>query len=50
MRYDCLKEFRDEEFRRLTGIKRTTFEKMVHIRPLSKFIAPAPGCRFPQGD
>ncbi len=27
MRYDCLKEFKDEEFRRLTGVKRTTFEK-----------------------
>ena len=31
MRYDNLKEFKDEEFRRLTGIKRTTFEKMVEI-------------------
>jgi hypothetical protein len=31
MRYDCLKEFKDEEFRRLTGVKRSTFEKMVDI-------------------
>lgn len=31
MRYERLKEFKDEEFRRLTGIKRTTFEKMVEI-------------------
>mgnify|MGYP003400901743 FL=1 len=31
MRYDCLKEFKGEEFRRLTGVKRSTFEKMVDI-------------------
>ncbi|MDQ5981861.1 MAG: hypothetical protein QG570_619, partial [Patescibacteria group bacterium] len=31
MRYDCLKEFKVEEFRRLTGVKRSTFEKMVDI-------------------
>jgi hypothetical protein len=31
MRYDCLKVFKDEEFRRLTGVKRSTFEKMVGI-------------------
>ena len=31
MRYDCLKEFKDEEFLRLTGVKRSTFEKMVDI-------------------
>lgn len=31
MRYENLKEFRDEEFRRLTGVKRATFEKMVGI-------------------
>lgn len=31
MRYESLKEFKDEDFRRLTGIKRSTFEKMVEI-------------------
>ena len=31
MRYEKLKEFKDEEFRRLTGIKRKTFEKMIEI-------------------
>jgi len=31
MRYNCLKDFKDEEFRRLTGIKRSTFEKMIEI-------------------
>ena len=31
MRYDALKDFNDEEFRRLTGVMRTTFEKMVNI-------------------
>jgi len=31
MKYESLKEFKDEDFRRLTGIKRATFEKMVEI-------------------
>lgn len=31
MRYESLKEFKDEDFRRLTGIKRATFEKMGEI-------------------
>lgn len=31
MRYTLLKELKDEEFRRLTGVKRATFEKMVGI-------------------
>ena len=31
MRYESLKEFKDEEFRRLTGVKRSTFEKMIGI-------------------
>jgi hypothetical protein len=31
MRYDALKDFNDEEFRRLTGVMRTTLEKMVNI-------------------
>ncbi len=31
MRYESLKEFKAEDFRRLTGVKRTTFEKMVEI-------------------
>ena len=31
MRYESLREFKDEDFRRLTGIKRATFEKMVEI-------------------
>jgi hypothetical protein len=31
MRYKALKEFKDEEFRRLTGVKRSTFERMVDI-------------------
>lgn len=37
MRYDCLKEFKDEEFRRLTGVKRPTFEKMVGILKEAEF-------------
>ena len=31
MRYKALKEFKDEEFRRLTGVKLPTFSKMVDI-------------------
>jgi hypothetical protein len=31
MKYKTLKGLCDEEFRRLTGVKRTTFEKMVSI-------------------
>jgi len=31
MKYEKLKAFKDEEFRRLTGIKRATFEKMIAI-------------------
>jgi Helix-turn-helix of DDE superfamily endonuclease len=37
MRYDCLKEFKDEEFRRLTGEKRPIFEKMVCILKEAEF-------------
>jgi hypothetical protein len=31
MRYERLKELSDEEFRRLTGVKKATFEKMLEI-------------------
>lgn len=31
MKFETLKELDDEKFRRLAGIKRTTFEKMVLI-------------------
>lgn len=31
MKYDQIKEFSDEQFRRLTGVKRSTFKKMVEI-------------------
>jgi len=31
MRYESIKELKEEEFRRLTGVKRPTFEKMVFI-------------------
>jgi hypothetical protein len=31
MKYRALKELKDEEFRRLTGVKRSTFVKMVGI-------------------
>jgi hypothetical protein len=31
MKYDQIKEFSDEQFRRLTGVKTSTFKKMVEI-------------------
>jgi len=31
MKYEKLKNFKDEEFRRLTGVKQVTFEKMIAI-------------------
>jgi hypothetical protein len=31
MKYDQIKELGEEKFRRLTGIKRSTFEKMIGI-------------------
>lgn len=31
MRYTGLKDFGEEEFRRLTGVKKSTFEKMIGI-------------------
>jgi hypothetical protein len=31
MKYNQIKEYREEQFRRITGVKRTTFDKMVEI-------------------
>ena len=31
MKYDKIKNYIDEEFRRLSGIKRTTFKKIIEI-------------------
>lgn len=31
MKYESIKGIEDEKFRRLTGIKRSTFEKMIGI-------------------
>ena len=31
MKYETLKNYNDEQFRRITGVKRTTFEKMLGI-------------------
>ena len=37
MKYETLKTYSDEQFRRITGVKRTTFEKMLEIlRPKLK--------------
>lgn len=31
MKYEIIKEYNDHQFRRITGVKRTTFEKMIEI-------------------
>jgi hypothetical protein len=31
MKFENIKTYRDEEFRRITGVKRSTFEKMLEI-------------------
>ena len=31
MKYETLRNYSDEQFRRITGVKRTTFEKMLEI-------------------
>lgn len=31
MKYEIIKEYKEEQFRRITGVKRETFEKMVEI-------------------
>ena len=31
MKYEIIKEYKEEQFRRITGVKRATFEKMVEI-------------------
>ncbi|MDE6789141.1 MAG: transposase family protein [Ruminococcus sp.] len=31
MKYETIKEYNDKKFRRITGVKRKTFEKMVEI-------------------
>ena len=36
MKYDQIKELQEEKFRRLTGVKRPTFTKMVEILTFCK--------------
>jgi len=31
MKYEKIKNYKDEEFRRLRGVKRSTFKKMIEI-------------------
>lgn len=31
MKYEKIKDYKEEEFRRLSGVKRTTFKKMIRI-------------------
>ena len=48
MKYEGIKGLEDEKFRRLTGIKRTTFEKMIEILRESSKKKQARGGRKPK--
>ena len=48
MKYAVIKGLEDEKFRRLTGVKRTTFEKMVEILSDSDKKKRAKGGRKPK--
>ena len=47
MKYESIKGLEDEKFRRLTGIKRTTFEKMLAILSQADTKKQAKGGRKP---
>lgn len=48
MKYEGIKELEDEKFRRLTGIKRRTFEKMIEILSEAEKKKQAKGGRKPK--
>ncbi len=48
MKYEAIKSIEDEKFRRLTGIKRTTFEKMIEILREAHKAKQAKGGRKPK--
>jgi hypothetical protein len=48
MKYETLKSYSDEEFRRITGVKRVTFEKMLEILRRSFALKHAQGGRRPK--
>jgi uncharacterized Fe-S cluster-containing radical SAM superfamily protein len=48
MKYETLKSYSDEEFRRITGVKRVTFEKMLEILRHSFALKHAKGGRRPK--
>ena len=45
MRYESIKEIEEEKFRRLTGVKKSTFEKMISILKEADQIKKARGGR-----
>jgi hypothetical protein len=48
MKYETLKSYSDEEFRRITGVKRATFEKMLEILRQSFALKHVQGGRMPK--
>jgi hypothetical protein len=47
MRYDCLKELKDEEIRRLIRVKQSTFEKKENILKEAELTKKALGRQTP---
>lgn len=45
MKYKKIKDYPDEKFRRITGVKRSTFEKMIEILVAAEKIKKAQGGR-----
>jgi len=37
MRYENIKEWKDTDFKRLTGVKRETFEKMLEVELIETY-------------
>ena len=48
MKYETLKSYSDEDFRRITGVKRVTFEKMLEVLSRSFILKHAKGGRRPK--
>ena len=45
MKYEKIKDFQEKQFRRITGVKRSTFDKMVEIISAAEKIKKARGGR-----
>ncbi|MCL2026635.1 MAG: transposase family protein, partial [Leptospirales bacterium] len=48
MKYKVIQNYKDEQFRRITGVKRKTFEKMLEILEKAEDLRRSKGGRKPQ--